>query len=126
MSEKIRGFDYLTIAGKKRPFQVHGTRQTKAFCEIRECDHDEYWTEVAKMTTNGVLSNLDITQAFIYSALFAGAKREKLPIDFDLDDVINWFEDADDSEGVELLKPLQLFAEMVNKTAEGLKKVKGQ
>lgn len=117
MSEKIRGLGQMTIGGKTRPYQVNGLRQTRAFCEAMGIELDAYWPHLAKLSTNGLLSNQEILVAFVYSALFAGARKERLPVDFEYEDVVDWFEEADELEAEEFLKPVVALTELVQQAA---------
>lgn len=118
MSEKRRGLGQMEIGGQKRPYQVNGIRQTAAFCEVMHIELDEYWPTMAKLSTNGVLTNQLITIAFVYSALFAGAKKNRIEPDFTYEDVIDWFEDADESEAEEFLKPVVAWTELITAAAK--------
>ncbi|MBX0290110.1 hypothetical protein K3G63_06650 [Hymenobacter sp. HSC-4F20] len=118
MSEKNRGLGHMTIGGQKRPFQVNGIRQANAFCETLNIELDDYWQKMTQIASNGVLSNMVLLSAFVYSSLYAGARKERLEIDFDYEDVVDWIEDADESEAPEIGKPLQLWSELITKAAE--------
>jgi hypothetical protein len=120
MSEKKRGLDYMHVGGQNRPFQVNSIRQTSAFCEQMHIELDEYWSTMAKIADNGILSNQVLTITFVYSALFAGARKERIPVDFTYEDVLDWFEDAEGEEATEFSKPLILFMEILNTAAAEL------
>lgn len=43
---------------------------------------------------------------FLYSALYAGAKRSGLPLDFDVDTVSDWIDEAEQSDDPEAIKEI--------------------
>ena len=117
----IIGDGRLEMGGQLRPYYI-GTRQTALFCELQGAgfdlqDYDRLLLEVginqhlaAKAAAEGTAftptGRKALTPAenrdFLYSALFAGAKREDLPRDFTADDVADWIDAADLNE---VMKP---------------------
>lgn len=103
----------LEIGGQLRPYYI-GTYQTAIFCELQAegfdlQDYNQLLLEVAlnqhnqsKAAREGVAyapsGRKALTAAenrdFLYSALVAGAKRERLPVDFDADQVGFWIDEA--------------------------------
>lgn len=86
----LAGTHYIEIGGQKRPLRF-GTNQTAIFCELKKIGLSEY-TEL--MGASG-LSDISNIRDLLYSALFAGAKAEKKPVDFDHFDVGFWMDDCD-------------------------------
>lgn len=97
MELAIRGFGTMTIGGQERPFML-GTLQARVYCEQQGIELDDYQTSVASITDGGGLRSATIVEALLYSALVAGAKLRKLPVDFDADDVSFWVAAADAEE----------------------------
>lgn len=111
---KNTGTGTLKINGVDRPFQVFSTRQTDQFCATLGVELDDYWTAMSKLSDGSTLTNAKIMMVFLWSALYAGAMKATRKCDFTFDDVIDWFEDAEEDEATELLKPLTLLSEMLN------------
>jgi len=125
----IIGDGTMQIGGALRPFYI-GTRQTALFCEMQGegfdlQDYNKLFMEVGlnqfygkearekgeayTPTGRKALTPTENSQ-FIYSALVAGAKRENQPINFDVDTVSDWIDEAEAAGNDELLaeaaKPL--------------------
>lgn len=93
----IRGFGEMEIGGQLRPFHL-GTFQARVFCERRAVELHEYQVAVAKLSGTGGLADAVLLGDLLYSALMAGAKLNKLPVDFDADEVSFWMDAADAEE----------------------------
>lgn len=112
----IIGDGTMQIGGALRPYYI-GTRQTAIFCELQgegfdlqdyqklflEVGINQFYAKEARgkgeaFTPTGrkALTPTENAQ-FLYSALYAGAKREGLPIDFDVDTVADWIDEAEQS-----------------------------
>lgn len=125
----IIGDGQMQIGGALRPFYI-GTRQTALFCEMQGegfdlQDYNKLFMEVGlnqfygkeardkgetyTATGRKALTPTENSQ-FLYSALVAGAKREGLLVDFDVDTVSDWIDEAeasgDEQALVEAAKPL--------------------
>jgi hypothetical protein len=140
----IIGDGMMNIGGALRPFYI-GTRQTALFCELQKegfdlQDYNKLFMEVGlnqfykteavgkgeayTPTGRKALTPTENSQ-FLYSALHAGAKREGLPIDFDVDTVSDWIDEAEASGDEQALneaaKPLlthyQLLTQRINRQA---------
>lgn len=123
---------------KSRPFYI-GTRQTAVFCEEMEkstgkvFDLQDYNDLLGEIFGNSFLAaqakeagtvftpvgRKELTpremRNFVYSALYAGAKREGLPVDFDPDTVSDWIDGAETSE---VLKPIVTHLALLTQKAE--------
>jgi hypothetical protein len=88
MKPKIVKFD------KKRPV-FFGFAAIAKFEELTGAK----MAEMDKVLSEGKVADMI---AFAFSGVYGGAKKEKLEIDFDIDDVANWLDDIEDLE--------QLFA----------------
>lgn len=97
MELAIRGFGSMQIGGQERPFML-GTLQARVYCEQQGIELDAYQESVASITATGGLKSATIIEALLYSALVAGAKLRKLPVDFDADEVSFWVAAADAEE----------------------------
>jgi hypothetical protein len=121
--DTIIGEGMMQIGGANRPYYI-GTRQTAIFCELQEGQFDlqdyqklflevgvnQFYAATARekgeaFTPSGrkALTPTENSQ-FLYSALYAGAKREGLPIDFDVDKVSDWIDEAETSEDTTALQ----------------------
>lgn len=100
---QIRGYGRMTIGGEVRPFHL-GTFQARVFCEQRKVELSEYQQAVAVLGSSDGLLNQVLLCDLLYSALVAGAKRDRLPCDFDADDVSFWFDEAPKEEVVKLIE----------------------
>lgn len=132
----IIGSGEMQIGGALRPYYI-GTRQTAIFCELQEegfdlQDYQQLFLEVGlnqfyakearekgqAYTPSGrkALTPTENSQ-FLYSALYAGAKREGLPVDFDVDKVADWIDEAENSENPaslqEAAKPLATHYQLI-------------
>lgn len=134
----------MRLGDKLRPYYI-GTRQTAVFCELQgegfdlqdyqklfmEVGVNQFYAAAAReknepFTPAGrkALTPTENSQ-FLYSALYAGAKREGLPIDFDVDTVSDWIDAAESSEDPSALqeagKPFathyQLLTQRLNRQA---------
>lgn len=125
----------MTIGGALRPFHV-GTNQTAIFCELRGEGYDlqDYNSLLVAIVGNQVLASeaekkgekhvvqgrKEMTPAehrdFIYSALVAGAQRERQPVDFTKEDVGDWMDEADAQEATKpLTMQIQLMADRMTR-----------
>jgi hypothetical protein len=119
----IIGSGEMLIGGALRPYYI-GTRQTALFCELQKEGFDlqdyhqlfaevglnQYYAAKAKEagqsyapTGRKALTPTENAQ-FLYSALYAGAKREGVAVDFDVDNVADWIDEAEQSESPESLQ----------------------
>jgi hypothetical protein len=140
----IIGDGMMQIGGALRPFYI-GTRQTALFCELQKegfdlQDYNKLFMEVGlnqfyakekrdKGETYTPAGRKALTPTensqFLYSALVAGAKREGRPVDFDVDTVSDWIDEAeasgDEQALAEAAKPLlthyQLLTLRINRQA---------
>jgi hypothetical protein len=113
----IAGTHYIEIGGQKRPMRF-GTNQTAKFCEVKKITLSEY----SDMMKTGGLSDLGTTRDLLYSALWAGAKTEKLPTDFDEATVGDWMDEADMLQLMEQLSVAITGTANPNAKAQGKKK----
>lgn len=125
----------MTIGGGLRPFHV-GTNQTAIFCELRGEGYDlqDYNDLLVSIVGNTARANeasktgeayiaqgrKEMTPAehrdFIFSALVAGAQRERQPVDFTKEDVGDWLDEADAIEAAKpLLMQIQLMADRMTR-----------
>lgn len=93
MDLQIRGFGTMAIGGQERPFHL-GTYQARVFCEHQKLELDAYREAVSGIGSGEGLKNSVLIEVLLYSALAAGAKFKKLPVDFDADDVSFWLAGA--------------------------------
>lgn len=91
---QIRGFGEMEIGGAVRPFHL-GTYQARVFCERRNVELAAYQQAVSALTGSAGLQDQVLLCDLLYSALTAGAKLTKQPIEFDADDVTFWVDAAD-------------------------------
>lgn len=82
------GTTYIELGGQDRPLKF-GTNQTAKFCELRGIDLNTY----GSLLSSG-LEDMSVIRDLIFSALWAGAKSEKKPTDFDSFDVGDWMDEA--------------------------------
>lgn len=93
----IRGYGLMHLGDADRPYYL-GTFQARVFCEHRGVELDAYQQAVAAMTgERGLLDSILICD-LVYSALVAGARRDKLDVDFTADDVVFWVDEAQPDE----------------------------
>lgn len=117
---KNNGQGTMNIGGKDRPFHVNSARQTDKFTEHLGIELDEYWEKMSQLSNGKTLTNKKIMVVFLWSALYAGAILEYRKCDFTYDDVLDWFEAADDDEAEELVKPMTLLSDMLAETKKKL------
>ncbi len=98
----------VEIGGETRPFRM-GIRASSMICEKYNVDlseFDKFMDEVQQK------SKIDAIVYLVYAGLYAGYKKEKLPIDFDEEDVWVWVEDLMTDGGLE-----KVFGESGNEEA---------
>ena len=117
----LAGTHYIELGGQKRPLRF-GTNQTAVFCGIRKIGLSEYATI---MSENGLSDPANIRD-LLYSALFAGAKSEKLPVDFDEYQVGDWMDAADQAVLMEQLSEAITGTASPNAAPQGKKKPEAQ
>jgi hypothetical protein len=113
----IAGTHYIEIGGQKRPMRF-GTNQTAKFTEIKKITLSEY----SELMQSGGLSDLGNIRDLLFSALWAGAKTEKLPTDFDEATVGDWMDEADQVALMEQLSAAITGTANPNAKAQGKKK----
>lgn len=108
---KYTGLGTMNFGGALRPFHVDSLRQTEKFCETMGIELDEYYTHLANVLAGDFLKNKKRTIIFIWSSLWAGAIKVNRRCDFDYEDVLDWYEDAqeDPAQANEIVKPLQML-----------------
>ena len=89
----MTGYKLITIGGAERPLKF-GTNQTARYCELRSITLAQYYEELADIENSAGSTIRDL----IYSALWAGAKTDKLDVDFDAFAVGNWMDDIQPEE----------------------------
>lgn len=99
----IRGFGEMQIGDDLRPFMV-GVWQARFFCEYKGIELSEYQATISQLKGEGGLSDSVLFSDVLYSALAAGAKFRKRPIDFDADEVMLWVDVADKAEVAKLFE----------------------
>lgn len=80
----------VEVGGEKRPFRM-GIRASSMICEKYEIDLSEFDSFIEEVQSK---IKIDAIVYLIYCGLYSGYKKEKRDIDFTLDDVWNWSEDA--------------------------------
>lgn len=123
MINKLKGFGKMKIGGAERPYAVGTILQTDMFCEEFKIDLDEYWTKIGVLSEGKSVSTAKITSVFVWSCLYAGAMREYRACDFNYLDVLNWIDDAEETEenAQEFIKPYKLLMDMMLEVANSKK-----
>jgi hypothetical protein len=109
----IRGFGYLDLGGANRPFSI-GLYQARVFCESfpEAMELGVYQELLGKLDLQNTSFETEETfRRFVFSALRAGAKKEKLSEDFSLDDVWFWLDEAPNSAILPFLKVVTQMSE---------------
>jgi hypothetical protein len=113
MEIKERGFGSMNIGGQERGFHI-GTYQARVFCEVRGIELADYLRELEEFATElqkaqdktassdskslpSMVRNQWVCD-FTYSALVAYCKFNKIPVDFDADEVTFWTDMASTEE----------------------------
>lgn len=86
------GITYIELGGQDRPLKF-GTNQTAKFCDMRKIDLKEY----GRLLGEG-MEDMAVIRDLLYTGLWAGAKSEKTPVDFDEFTVGDWMDE--DLEGI--------------------------
>ena len=115
----LAGTHYIEIGGAKRPLRF-GTNQTAKFCEIRKIGLSEY----GELMGNGGLEDLTNIRDLLFSALFAGAKAERLPVEFDEYQVGDWMDAADQTKLMQEFSAALIGPQSPNEKAPEAKKEK--
>ena len=89
----MRGTTDINIGGKVRPIKF-GTNQSARYCEVRGVSLAKMQEELSDISQSSGGEIRDL----IYSALWAGAKSNKLEVDFDNIDVGGWIDEMEQSE----------------------------
>ena len=97
----MKGYKLITIGGKERPLKF-GTNQTAKYCEVRKISLQKYYEELAKLADSSGSGIRDL----IFSALWAGAKTDKIDIDFDEFDVGDWMDEVGTDDLTDMMKLL--------------------
>lgn len=100
----LGGINHIEIGGQSRPLRF-GPNQASKFRDVRGIETDEVEAEIKKAADFFVFRDL------VYSALWAGARFEKLSVDFDNEEVGFWLEEVDLEEFA------KEFADKVNKSS---------
>lgn len=89
----MKGTTLIKIGGKERPIKF-GTNQSSKYCEVRSVSLAEMQDELSDISKNTGSEIRDL----IFSALWAGAKSDKLEVDFDYIEVGDWIDEMDQGE----------------------------
>ena len=96
----MKGYKLITIGGKERPLKF-GTNQTAKYCEVRSISLQDYWPGLIKMSLKQTDKKYDDYKDchdiniidLVYSDLWAGAKTEKIDIEFNEFDIGDWMDE---------------------------------